>query len=66
MLKLKLQNGNMINYTLKENNLIDMSIIIQKLCSLSENLYHENIDNVNASFELDKILDDMIDFKREV
>ena len=59
---LKLNNGHIIKYTLKQNNKIDMSIIIQKLTSLSENLYHENIDNVNASYELDKMLDDLIEF----
>ena len=59
---LKLNNGNIIEYTLKQNNKIDMSIIIQKLTSLSENLYHENIDNVNASYELNKMLDDLIEF----
>lgn len=63
MLELKFNNGNTVKYKIKENNKIDMSIIIQKLCDLSQNMYHENIDLINASFDLDKILDDLIEFK---
>ena len=63
MLELKFDNGNTVKYKIKENNQINMSIIIQKLSDLSQNMYHENIDLVNASFDLDKILDDLIEFE---
>lgn len=63
MLELKFDNGNTVKYKIKEHTNIDMSIIIQKLFGLSQNMYHENIDLINASFDLDKILDDLIEFK---
>lgn len=56
----KLENGNKINYELKENNKIDMSIIIQKLVDLSTDMYHEKSDSIEASYKLDGIIDELI------
>lgn len=58
---LKLNNGQNIQCVLKENNNIDMQIILQNLLSLSEKMYSEDIDCVSASYELDGILDELID-----
>ena len=56
----KLENGNKVNYELKENNKIDMSIIIQKLVDLSMNMYHEKYEIVESSYLLDGIIDELI------
>ena len=60
-MKLKLNNGKILYCSLKENNNIDMQIICQKLLTLSEKMYAEDVDCVSASYELDGILDQLID-----
>ena len=59
----KLENGNKVNYELKENNKIDMSIIIQKLVDLSTGMYNEKYDLVELSYLLDDIIDEIIEIK---
>ena len=62
--KLKDKNfkENKVEYNLKQNDEITTQIIIQKIVDLSSNLYHENIDCIDASFKLDEILDDLIKY----
>lgn len=38
---------------------ISLSIIIEKLTNIHDQLYDENIDPVDASFELGKVIDDL-------
>lgn len=59
----KLNNGNKVYYNLKENNEVDMSIIIQKMLDLSIDMYNEKYDSVEASYKLDGIIDELIDIK---
>lgn len=38
---------------------VSLSIIIDELNKISEYLYNEEIDRVDASFEIDKIIDEL-------
>lgn len=38
---------------------ISLLIIIEKLTKIHDQLYDENIDSVDASFELGKVIDDL-------
>lgn len=62
--KLKDKNfkENKVEYNLKQNDEITTQIIIQKLVDLSSSLYLESIDCIDASFKLDEILDDLIEY----
>lgn len=46
-------------YKTKQIDIVSYSIILDKLEDLSRSLYDETIDPVNASFELDKISDEI-------
>lgn len=46
-------------YKTKQIDIISYSIILDKLEQLSKQLYDETIDTVNASFELDKIIEEI-------
>lgn len=59
----KFQNGNKIYYELKENNQVDMFGIIQNLIELTEKLYDETIDSVDASYKLNEVITDLIEIK---
>ena len=62
--KLKDKNfkENKVEFNLKQNDEITTQIIIQKIVDLSSNLYLESIDCIDASFELNEILDDLIKY----
>ena len=62
ILKMVGGNGkiNSIPYKLKENNNIDMQIIIQKLSDLSSEIYHDG--DAEHSYQIDNILDDLIEY----
>lgn len=46
-------------YKLKQIDVITYSIILDKLDDLSKMLYNENINPVEASFQLDKIIEEL-------
>lgn len=46
-------------YKTKQIDIVTYSIILDKLEQLSTRLYDETIDTVNASFELDKIIEEI-------
>lgn len=46
-------------YKVKQIDIVTYSIIMDKLEALSIQLYDENIDTVNASFELDKLIEEL-------
>jgi len=54
-------NGNTTQYTYYLPSYICYEILVQKLVDLSCELYHQSIDTVDASDELGKIIDTMID-----
>jgi hypothetical protein len=39
---------------------VSLSIIIDELDRISINLYEEKIDGVDASFEIDKVIDNLV------
>jgi len=51
---------NNIPYELKDNDNIDMQIIIQKLSDLSSEIYHNS--DAEYSYRIDNILDGLIEF----
>ena len=56
--------GKKIYYNLKENNNIDMNIIVQKLINISIDLYNSSDDMaVNKSYELNHVIDDLIEIQ---
>ena len=38
---------------------VSLAIIIEKLTNIHDQLYDKNIDSVDASFELGKVIDDL-------